>query len=121
MKNLLSFLILPRALPLVVGTIFSLHAPLFAQGDAAAGKAKFDMFCVTCHGLAGAGDGPASAALNPKPKNLQVTTRTDDELKKIIKEGGASMGMSTTMVAWGGTLTDVDIENVVAYIRTLKK
>lgn len=113
MKNLMSFLI--------VVAIFSLHASLLAQGDATAGKTKFDMFCVTCHGSTGAGDGPAANALDPKPKNLQTTTRTDDELKKIIKEGGASQGLSTTMVAWGGTLTDVDIENVVAYIRTLKK
>ncbi len=90
-------------------------------GDAAAGKAKYDMLCATCHGPQGAGDGAASAALNPKPKNLQVTTRTDEELKKIISEGGASVGLSATMPAWGAMLPGADLDNVVAYVRSLKK
>lgn len=91
-----------------------------AKGDAAAGKVKYDTLCASCHGPTGLGDGAAAATLNPKPKNLQVTTRSDDELKKIVKLGGPSAGLSPLMVAWGGVLTDTDIDNVVAYIRTLK-
>lgn len=91
-----------------------------SKGDAAAGKVKYDTLCASCHGATGLGDGAAAAALNPKPKNLQATTRSDEELKKIVKLGGPSAGLSPLMVAWGGVLTDPDIDNVVAYIRTLK-
>jgi mono/diheme cytochrome c family protein len=100
---------------------FMASATAQAAGDPVAGKAKFDATCATCHGPMGAGDGPAAAALNPKPRNLQITKRTDDELKKIIKEGGASVGMTATMPAWGAMLTDIDVDNVIAYIHTLAK
>lgn len=101
---------------------FIVSAPLWAQTpDAAAGKAKFDMLCSPCHGPGGLGDGAAAAALNPKPRNLTMTIKTDDELKKTIKEGGAAVGLTATMPAWGAALSDADIANVVAFIRSLKK
>lgn len=34
------------------------------------GKALFEAQCVTCHGSAGQGNGPAAAGLNPKPRNF---------------------------------------------------
>lgn len=98
------------------------HLPMLSfAADAAAGKAKYDLFCVTCHGPAGTGDGPASTALNPKPKNLQATAKTDAELKKTIQEGGVAVGLSSLMPPWGASLTEADIDNVIAYIRSLKK
>ncbi len=36
----------------------------------AAGKTIYDDKCAACHGANGRGDGPAAAALNPKPANL---------------------------------------------------
>lgn len=92
-------------------------------GDAEAGKAKFQQFCATCHGPAGAGDGPASAALRPKPRALDdaewQATVDDDYLKKVITEGGAAVGLSPMMTPWGHALKGEDLENVVAYIRSL--
>ena len=32
--------------------------------------AMFRSYCAPCHGIAGKGDGPAAAALNPKPADL---------------------------------------------------
>jgi len=40
----------------------------------AAGKQVYDDKCAACHGAAGKGDGPASAALNPKPANFADKT-----------------------------------------------
>jgi len=34
------------------------------------GKASYEMNCAACHGDAGKGDGPAGAALDPKPRDL---------------------------------------------------
>ena len=46
--------------------------PAAFAGDAAAGKAKYDLFCTTCHGAGGKGDGPAGAALTPPPRDFSV-------------------------------------------------
>jgi len=91
------------------------------KGDAAKGKTTFENTCAACHGPGGKGDGPAAAALDPKPKNLSdaklLSTQTDDFIYKVISEGGASVGLSPMMAPWGGVLSEQDIWNVVAYIR----
>ena len=91
------------------------------KGDAAKGKTTFENTCAACHGPGGKGDGPAAAALDPKPKNLTdaelLSTQTDDFIYKVISEGGAAVGLSPMMAPWGGVLSEQDIWNVVAYIR----
>lgn len=91
------------------------------EGDAAKGKEVFQTNCATCHGPEGKGNGPAAAALNPKPRNLSdaeyVSTLSHEHLVKVITEGGASVGKSPMMAAWGGILSKNDILNVIAYIR----
>lgn len=96
-----------------------------AAGDPARGKASYDQMCASCHGPTGKGDGPAAAALNPKPKDLSdkkyVSGLKDDYMKKIIKEGGPAVGKSAMMAPMGAALKDADIENVIAYVRSLGK
>jgi cytochrome c5 len=57
--------------------------------------------CTPCHGTSGKGDGPAAAALNPKPRNytdlVWQKSVTDDQLKKTILYGGAAVGKSAVM------------------------
>jgi cytochrome c551/c552 len=64
-------------------------------------KLLFDNVCSTCHGLDGTGNGPASESLNPKPRNYTdaawQSATTDDDLKKIIVEGGQAVGKSGMM------------------------
>src|SRR4029434_9210255 len=109
------------------------------SGDIAAGKAKFEQICAPSHGcegkceqvcatcqrVDGKGGGPAAAALNPKPRDYTnaayMKTRTDDQLRKVIKEGGAASGFSPVMHVCGGTLSDQDITDVIAYIRTFSQ
>lgn len=96
-----------------------------ALGDAAKGKASYDTYCVSCHGATGKGDGPAGAALNPKPRNLAdkayLATLTDEHLLKVITDGGAAIGKSPLMAPWKGTLKDQEIKDVAAYVRSLAK
>lgn len=96
-------------------TTFAFYA--HSAADATKGKEKYDQLCATCHGATGAGDGVAAAALDPKPKNLCETKKTDAELKTTISKGGSAVGLSATMPAWGGIMSDGDIDNVVAHIR----
>jgi mono/diheme cytochrome c family protein len=114
---------------IVVIALFVSLAPGLAlaqtKGDAKAGKAKYDANCVGCHGSGGKGDGPAAAALNPKPGDFTngkaMKSLSDKFLFDIIKEGGASQKKSPIMTAFGKKLNDKDISDIVAYIRSLAK
>ena len=93
------------------------------KGDPKAGKAKYDANCIGCHGATGKGDGAAAAALNPKPQdhtNGKVMNALSDKyLFDIIKDGGAAMKKAPFMPASNKKLTDQEIWDVVAYIRSL--
>jgi high-affinity iron transporter len=91
--------------------------PLGADA-AAAGAEIFKNNCVACHGEQGHGDGPAGASLNPQPKDLPELASAvgDDYLYWRINTGKPG----TSMVGWKGILTDEQIWQVVAFIRTLK-
>jgi mono/diheme cytochrome c family protein len=95
-----------------------------SAGDAAKGKAIFSKTCVGCHGESGKGDGSAAAALNPKPKDLSdkaYNTKLDDTfLHNIITKGGAAVGKAPMMPPFG-QLKPQDVDDVVAYIRSLAK
>ncbi len=64
-------------------------------------RRAFTSKCVVCHGDHGAGDGPGSAALNPKPRAFSdgawQGSVTDEQIAKTIVEGGAAVGKSPNM------------------------
>ncbi len=95
------------------------------NGDPAKGKVSFEQICASCHGTSGKGDGPAGAALSPKPRDLTdkkyMAGLKDDYIKKLLREGGQAVGKSPLMPAMGSALKDADIENIIAYIRSLGK
>jgi mono/diheme cytochrome c family protein len=45
----------------------------------------------------------------------------DQQIFDTIKKGGQAMGKSPLMPAWGGQLSDEQIRDLVAYIRTLSR
>ena len=104
-------------------------APAFGlaqtKGDAKAGKTKYDTLCVGCHGATGKGDGSAAAALNPKPLDFtnckEMGKISDDTLHKTVKGGGQAVNKSPMMPAWGASLNDQQIRDVVSYVRTFCK
>lgn len=113
-------------------TTFILTTPATA-GDAAAGKAIYDGAgaCASCHGATGAGDGVASVAFNPKPASFvnaafrldtdgDGSTGSDSDLSSTIKNGAAKYGGNVGMPG-RPDFSDTDINNLVAYIRSLKK
>lgn len=67
----------------------------------------------------------AAAALNPKPRDLTdgayMTKLSDQYLHDVISKGGPAMGKSPAMPPWNPTLKDADIQNVVAYLRSLTR
>lgn len=59
--------------------------------------------CTPCHGPSGAGDGPASAGLAPKPRDFRdpewQKSVDDAHIEKAIQYGGAAVGKSAAMPA----------------------
>src|SRR5262249_762150 len=99
-------------------------APAAASAaDPARGKVQYQTLCASCHGPTGARDGPAGHALHPTPAphndGNYMNGLTNDHLFKTTKEGGAAVGKSPAMAPWGGALSDAQIRDVIAYIRTL--
>lgn len=90
------------------------------------GEGGMDNFigtCSPCHGDSGKGDGPLAEALGDGvvPRNLTdanlMSFRTDDELFKVVKFGGPSMGFSDAMPAQKDTFTDAEIKQIIQYVR----
>lgn len=83
---------------------------------------QYASFCAACHGTNGSANTPSILAMNPVPRNLTDPTwqKTvgDDHIAKVIKQGGAAVGLNATMPPWGAVLSDQDIDLLVALIRS---
>jgi mono/diheme cytochrome c family protein len=93
------------------------------RGDKERGAKLYAQTCASCHGATGHGDGPASKGLNPPPANHTDPGRmgklTDADIYHVICGGGASVGKSPLMAAWGPVVGDQGIRDLIAHIRTL--
>ena len=94
------------------------------KGDAKAGETVYKGQCVKCHGDTGAGDGPQAQKLKDKPASWAagagMKDMTDQQLFEAIQKGGPAVGKSRLMPGYP-KLSEADVWNVVAYIKTLKK
>jgi len=85
------------------------------------GSIAFRTYCVLCHGATGKGDGRAARMYTPKPANLTVSPFPDQYKEMIIRGGGVSVGRSAFMPPWGDELTNEQINDLVAFLRELRK
>lgn len=91
------------------------------RGDAARGGALHLQDCAQCHGETGAVD-VIVMHMDEPPKDQSdaeyMATLTDAFLYLAICRGGADVGRSIVMPAWGDYYSDQDIKDLVAHIRT---
>jgi mono/diheme cytochrome c family protein len=86
-------------------------------GNVANGKKLAETNCFACHGASGKGDGPAAAALNPKPADWtspKVQSEPEGSLFWKISNGRGPMP------PWKH-LPDKDRWDLVAYVKSLGK
>jgi len=80
--------------------------------------------CASCHGAEGAGDGVASAALDPAPANFgnpDFWEQAPDERRiNAILNGGVSVGLSPAMPAWSSQLDEEQAARMVEYLKTFQ-
>jgi cytochrome c6 len=92
--------------------LFLTATPARAQGDAALFKAK----CAACHGADGKGNTSMGKTLKVRDLTSEdVQKQTDAQLTDVTANGKGKMP------AYKGKLTDDQIKQLVAFIRTLKK
>jgi len=76
-------------------------------------------YCVTCHGINADGNGRAARLYNPRPANLRMSDKNDAYFGLIIRMGGKALGRSEFMPPWGAELTDEQMKDLVAYLRSI--
>src|SRR5438270_14061272 len=94
-----------------------LSAAAGLAADAKAGQAVYDKSCKSCHGADGTPNPAIAKMMKVDMKNLgsaEVQALSDADLAKIITDGKGKMKPVKTV-------SGPAVDNVVAYIRTLKK
>src|SRR5882757_4065164 len=90
-----------------------------AAGDARQGETIFLQYCQGCHGPDGRGGGKGFIPhVGPLARKGYIETVPDEYLADVIAEGGLAVGKSGYMPSWKTTLTQQDIADVIAFIRT---
>ncbi|HEX2960222.1 MAG TPA: cytochrome c [Ignavibacteriales bacterium] len=82
------------------------------------GKTLFQANCISCHGQNGMGDGPAGAALNPKPRNFHSNQgwkngRRVSDMFQTLQKGIPGSGMPAFEYLPAGDRLDI-----ISYVRT---
>jgi cytochrome c553 len=101
------------------------------------GSVSFDLYCASCHGRQGRGDGPTAASLRTRPPDLTVLARNNRgsfprERVLAFVEGSARSAAhgSSDMPVWGPTLRGLDasdarvtvrLQNLVAFIESIQQ
>lgn len=110
---------------IVLGIAISGSA-LAKPGDADNGETIYSKRCTGCHGEEGDGLGPAAERLNPPPRDFTsgmykiITTGFEDmepndsDIIRMIRDGMPG----TAMPGWSDLLSEQDILDLVAYIKT---
>ncbi len=103
-----------------VGIFGVAQSQALAQADL-----TYKVYCSRCHGDTGHGDGADAPTCKVHPRDFTdpkaMAKISDETMFKAIKDGGAAVGVSGDMPAWGAGLSDDDIKAVMKYIRQLCK
>jgi len=102
---------------IAIGTISLLASLTLASAGVPEGKATFAAKCQSCHGANGEGKPAIAKMFNVTIHPLgskEVQSKSDADLKKIITAGQGKMKPIAG-------LSDTDVADVVAFIRTLKQ
>ena len=102
-----------------------LSVALLTQGAYGKERAEdnYHTYCAQCHGVNGNGMGINVRDMSVQPRDhtdaKAMSARSDDDLAKVIKEGGAAINKSVLMPPWGSVFSDQEVSDLVQYLRKL--
>jgi len=103
-----------------LGTAGAMDLPK-APLDTVEGHRLFAANCASCHGMAGAGDGPNAHTLSTAPPAIGVRAQTP-ELTSTLAYNVISVGVrGTAMPAFATTLTPQQRWNIINYVYSLRR
>jgi cytochrome c oxidase cbb3-type subunit 3 len=112
LKKLPLMLLLPAAIA-VNGAAFSMENA----------EDNYKTYCTQCHGIQGNGKGLNIRDMSVQPRDhtdaKAMSGRSDEDLAKVIKEGGVAINKSVLMPPWGDEFSDEEVNNLVQYLRKL--
>jgi mono/diheme cytochrome c family protein len=102
------------------------------------GSTSFDLYCASCHGRDGTGNGPAAFSLRIRPADLTTLTRRHngtfprEQVRAYVdgKDRAPAAHGSSDMPVWGPMLRALDpsdmrvsvrLDNLVAFIESIQK
>lgn len=88
--------------------------------DVEQGAKLYKQYCRGCHGKDGRGGAHTFMPhIDTLTKRGYIDELPDEHLFGVIHDGGESIGLSAYMPAWGNKLEDNEINDIIAFIRTL--
>jgi mono/diheme cytochrome c family protein len=102
-----------------------MNRPAEAAGDPQAGVKLFAQHCARCHGSRGKGDGPDLKKIHADTPpddwtNKEINAELSDyKIRKIVTGGGPAVDKSSKMPAFGSKLSPAQIDDLIAFIRTV--
>jgi mono/diheme cytochrome c family protein len=101
------------------------------------GSVSFDLYCASCHGRSGRGDGPTASSLRTRPADLTTLARRNkgvfprDRVLAFIEGSNRTAAHgSRDMPVWGPTLRALDasdarvtvrLQNLVAFVESIQQ
>jgi cytochrome c oxidase cbb3-type subunit 3 len=84
---------------------------------------NYHTYCAQCHGVHGNGKGVNIRDMSVQPRDhtdaTAMSARSDEDIAKVIKEGGLSINKSVLMPPWGDVFSDEEVADLVQYLRKL--
>ena len=108
---------------MICAGLLALPFAVLADGGEVDGKKLYQALCTQCHGTQGDGKGINAAHMSVQPRShidtAEMSTRTDDDLYKVIEQGGKAINKSVLMPAWKDNLSEAQINALVKHLRDL--
>jgi mono/diheme cytochrome c family protein len=89
-------------------------ATISLAADAKAGEAVFNRSCKSCHGADGAGNPAVAKMMNVQMRDLKSPEVQSEDIKAIVTNGKGKMHPVASV-------TGASLDDVVAYVKSLKK